>query len=87
VSEYLATSPVVARAWCPGCEPLADPLAELLEVRYCDDHIPGRAGSADAAIPADAVMPGSAEAGGESNRAWCDLFHRQLRRSRPPRSP
>ena len=82
MSEYLVASPVVARSWCPGCEPLADPIAEILDVRYCDDHTPGRGGSADADVPAELAVPASSEAGGETNRVWCDLLHREIPRRR-----
>ena len=78
MSEYLAASPVVARSWCPGCEPLADPLVEILDVHYCDQHTPVRGGSADNAVPADTILSGSTEAGGEANRIWCNLLHREL---------
>jgi hypothetical protein len=82
VSEYLAASPVVARSWCPGCEPSADPLIEILDVHYCDAHTPDRDGAADAIVPSEIILTGSSEAGGEANRIWCDLLHRQLPRER-----
>jgi hypothetical protein len=31
----------------------------------------------DTAVAAAAYLSGSAEAGGEDNRAWCALFHRR----------
>lgn len=80
MTEYLAASPAVARSWCPGCEPLADPLLEILDVHYCDQHTPGRDGSADTVVPAETGLPANTEAGGEANRAWCELFHRELPR-------
>jgi hypothetical protein len=79
VSEYLASSPVVARPWCPGCEPLTDPTLEILDVRYCDQHVAEQAGSDDGRVMADGYLSGNAEAGGDANRLWCQLFHRQLR--------
>jgi hypothetical protein len=79
VSEYLADSPVVARAWCPGCEPVADPTLEILDIRYCDTHAPARVGSDDAVVTSEGYVSGSTEAGGESNRLWCELLHREPR--------
>jgi hypothetical protein len=76
VSEYLPDSPVVARAWCPGCEPLADPTLQILDLRYCDQHVPGRDGMDDTSVTTDAHLSGSTEAGGDANRLWCELFHR-----------
>ena len=77
MSEYLSDSPVVARGWCPGCEPLADPTLDILDVRYCEQHTPVREGDADRSVTAESCASGSTEAGGESNRLWCELFHRR----------
>jgi hypothetical protein len=77
VSEYLPDSPVVARACCPGCEPLADPTVEILDIRYCEVHVPGRDGSDDESVTLDSHLSGTAEAGGDANRLWCELFHRE----------
>ena len=77
VSEYLPDSPVVASAWCPGCEPLADPTLQILDVRYCDQHAPGRDGSDDSSVTLDGYLSGSTEAGGDANRLWCRLLHRE----------
>jgi hypothetical protein len=76
MTEYPADSPVIARPYCPGCEPDADPMREVLDVRWCDEHVPDRDGSDDARIAAGAFLSGTAEAGGEVNRRWCDLVHR-----------
>lgn len=76
VSEHLPDSPVVARAWCPGCEPLADPTLQILDIRYCDQHTPGRDGSDDNSVTLDGHLSGTAEAGGDANRLWCQLLHR-----------
>jgi hypothetical protein len=83
VSEYLPDSPVVARAWCPGCEPLADPTLQILDLRYCDQHTPGRDGSDDSLMASDGYLSGSAEAGGDANRLWCELLHRKTPRAAP----
>lgn len=81
MTDYLPDSPVVGRAWCPGCEPGADASAEILDVQYCYAHPPAREGAADADVPiADVYLSGSTEAGGDSNRAWCALFHRDRQR-------
>lgn len=90
VPDYLAESPLVARAWCPGCEPHADPLLEILEVRWCDQHLPSRLGAADSTVTVQGFLSGSAEAGGEANRLWCQLLHRdaaRVRRARRRRRP
>ncbi len=80
VSEHLPDSPIVARAWCPGCEPLADPTLQILDIRYCDQHVPGRDGSDDETVSSEGHLSGSAEAGGDANRLWCEFFHRQTPR-------
>jgi hypothetical protein len=66
---------VVARSYCPGCEPDADPTREILDVRWCDAHAPTRDGSDDAVVTSEAFLSGSAEAGGDANRRWCELLH------------
>lgn len=76
MTEYLADSPAVARPYCPGCEPDADPMREVLDVRWCDEHVPVREGSDDQRVDASAFLSGTAEAGGDVNRRWCELFHR-----------
>lgn len=70
------TTPVVGRVWCPVCEPLADPTVEILDTRYCDNHLPNRIGTEDVLVRGEGGMSGSAEAGGEANRAWCRFIHR-----------
>jgi hypothetical protein len=82
MTDFLAESPPVARGYCPGCEPDADPTSEILDVRWCEPHTPGRDGVDDAAVISNSFMSGSAEAGGESNRRWCELLHGTARRSR-----
>jgi hypothetical protein len=76
MTEYLADSPAVARPYCPGCEPGADPVREVLDVRWCDEHVPVREGSDDRQVDSSAFLSGTAEAGGEVNRRWCELLHR-----------
>ncbi len=69
----------MARPWCPGCEPNADPSREILDLRWCEPHAPTRDGLDDAAVTSDAYLSESSEAGGDGNRRWCDLLHRTHR--------
>ena len=71
-------SSVVVRPYCPGCEPETDPMRELLELRWCPTHTPAWDGTDDVLVVASARPGGSAEAGGEDNRRWCELIHREL---------
>jgi hypothetical protein len=80
VSEHLPDSPIVARAWCPGCEPFADPTLQILDLRHCEQHAPARDGSEDGSVTSDGAASGSAEAGGDANRSWCELLHREAPR-------
>ncbi|HSF04119.1 MAG TPA: hypothetical protein VLA62_14010, partial [Solirubrobacterales bacterium] len=75
VSDIPAETPRVARAYCPACEPDADTLLEILEVQWCNVHMPMREGVDDARVMSDAMLTGSAEAGGDENRRWCDIIH------------
>ena len=80
MSEYVTDTPSVARLWCPGCEPEADALAEVLELSWCalrggDHSAPSAPGSADPRVDVGAYLSGTAEAGGEDNRRWCALIH------------
>jgi len=75
VTDYLPDTPCLARAYCPGCEPDADPSLEILDVRWCESHFPTRNGTADEAVTASAYLSGNAEAGGDDNRRWCDVLH------------
>jgi len=76
MSEYVGDTPMLGRRVCPACEPDADPSREILDVMWCEPHTPGRAGLDDALAPVWAYPSGGAEAGGEDNRRYCDLFHR-----------
>ena len=75
VTDHLQDSPCVARAYCPGCEPDADPSQEILDVRWCEPHLPARDGADDEVVTTSAYLSGSAEAGGDDNRQWCDILH------------
>ncbi|MBI3627814.1 MAG: hypothetical protein HY220_03695 [Candidatus Sungbacteria bacterium] len=77
------------RAYCPGCEPDADPFSEILDTRWCEAHQPPREGADDGAVDSEAFLSGSSEAGGDSNRAWCAVLHgdylNRYRKSKKPR--
>jgi hypothetical protein len=73
MSELLDT-PSVTREACPVCEPEYDPRA-LLELRFCHRHEPDRAGIDEIRWETDALENG--DAGGDSNRAFCDFVHRK----------
>ena len=75
LSDIPAETPRIARAYCPACEPDADTLLEILEVQWCAIHMPLREGMDDARVISDAMLTGSAEAGGDENRRWCDVIH------------
>lgn len=69
-------TPSMARNYCPGCEPDADPLKEVLDVRWCETHAPARDGTDDASVRSNSYLSGSSEAGGDANRSWCGVLHR-----------
>ncbi|MFI5373102.1 MAG: hypothetical protein ACHQ8D_00525 [Candidatus Rokuibacteriota bacterium] len=50
-------------------------MLEILEVQWCALHMPLREGVDDARVMSDAMLTGSAEAGGDENRRWCDVIH------------
>jgi hypothetical protein len=74
VTDSLPETPCVARAYCPGCEPDADPSQEILDVWWCEPHSPAHGGADDDLVTAS-YLSGSAEAGGDDNRRWCDILH------------
>jgi hypothetical protein len=76
VTDIPPEKPPVARSYCPGCEPFADAMEEVLDVQWCDDHLPAREGADDALVTSNGTLFGSAEAGGDGNRLWCELLHR-----------
>ena len=79
MTDLPSEMPPAARGYCPGCEPDADPIREVLDVRWCESHAPAREGIDDAAVHADSYLSGSGEAGGDGNRRWCALLHRDGR--------
>jgi hypothetical protein len=80
VTDFPTEKPPVVRAYCPGCEPGADPCREILDVHWCDAHVPCRAGPDDVLATARGTAYGGAEAGGDDNRRWCALIHREASR-------
>lgn len=77
MTDTLRDTPVVGRAYCPGCEPEADPTLEILDVRWCEAHAPVNTGADDGLVTAAAHLLGSVEAGGDENRRWCEVLHRR----------
>jgi len=84
----VAETPCVARSYCPGCEPAADPIGQVLVVLWCGAHTPARDGVDDAAVALGTNGSVTIEAGGSDNQRWCELIHgtsrkRLARRSAP----
>ena len=73
----MAETPCVARAYCPGCEPDADPIGQILVVRWCMAHEPARDGADDAVASLSPSGTVTIEAGGTDNQHWCALLHRE----------
>jgi hypothetical protein len=66
------------RSYCPSCEPDTDPTRELVEHRWCLDHTPKWDGVDDLLV-GNVEIPGiggGMEAGGMTNRRWCEQLHR-----------
>lgn len=70
-------SEVTVRITCLGCEPDALTTSEIVEIRPCVNHQDVRDGLDDAGVSAQAYLSGSADAGGDDNRRWCELLHRR----------
>jgi hypothetical protein len=64
MNDFLAETPNVAAAWCPDCEPGRDPIAEVLEVRWCFGHGPVARGEDDARAATDRTLNAGPEADG-----------------------
>ncbi len=75
MTEYLPDTPPVARLYCPGCEPSVDPTEEIVDVLWCETHLPPRGGAEDGLVNVAAFLSGGAEAGGDDNARWCRLIH------------
>lgn len=75
MSDWLPDTPALGRSYCPGCEPESDPCREILDVRWCERHEPGRAGQDDDIVTSAAYLSGSGECGGEDNARFCAIIH------------
>ena len=75
VTDYLLDSPYVARAYCPGCEPDADPSQDILDVRWCESHSPARDGADDEVVAASVLSVGERRGGRGRQPPWCDILH------------
>ncbi len=84
MTEYLRENTAVARSYCPACEPEADPSREILDVHWCVAHAPAWSGADDDLVTVGSLPSGSSEAGGEDNRRWCEILHRELPRAKAP---
>lgn len=72
----LPDTPNLSTSWCPGCRPEVDPTQVIVQIRWCDTHEPSRVGADDEhVLLAGPYLSGTAEAGGESNRLWCEFVH------------
>ena len=81
VSE-LAETPNLAASYCPGSAPERDPIEEILAVRWCDTHQPRIGGLDDErATVSQATAYPSGEAEAATNRPWCELVHRTVKRA------
>jgi hypothetical protein len=63
------------RPYCPGCRPNADPLRELLVLRWCEAHAPTLNGPDDTAVRSNGEPDGRNDLAESDNRRWCELFH------------
>jgi hypothetical protein len=76
----LADTPDLARRFCPGCEPAADPLCEILAVRWCEVHQPTQRGADDERVTTSGrILSGTGEAEGVDCKLVADLLRHDLR--------
>lgn len=60
-------------SWCPECQ--SPPNSDFAHLQYCQRHMPVSHGELDRLVDnSDYIASG--DAGGESNKQFCDLFHR-----------
>jgi hypothetical protein len=69
------------RPYCPACQPHADPIRELLVLRWCEAHAPTLNGPDDTAVGSTGEPDGRDEVAECDNRRWCELFHGRAQRS------
>ncbi len=69
-------SPMVARAWCPSCDPHVDPSRELVYTRWCDAHQPELGGAEDRRVTTrdDFALHAPSEADAETCRAFANAI-------------
>jgi hypothetical protein len=67
------------RAYCPGCRPHADPIRELLLLRWCEAHAPTLNGLDDTIVSLSREPNRFDPVVGSDNRRWCELFHGKAR--------
>jgi hypothetical protein len=72
-------TPDLSSLYCPGCDVERDPLHEVLTIHWCDEHRPSSGGVDDTrSTLGRAGLTAMVDAEAETNRLWCDLFHRVL---------
>src|SRR5215475_9663917 len=69
------------RGYCPGCDRDADPIRQLLVVRWCDQHAPPLDGPDDTTVSSTTDVEEAGDQVGCDNRRWCELLHGGARRS------
>lgn len=78
----LAETPRATRCYCPGCDPSADPIRELIEINWCTDHRPDANGIDDRLVATGGrYLLGASEVHGDDCRAYAELLHRKARRA------
>lgn len=77
MSDYLNDSPILSRAYCPTCEPDADPFKEILETRYCGEHDVRPLGADDQLVQGGYWLNGNGDADPNDCRAIQRLITRR----------
>lgn len=76
MTDWTQDTPIISRLYCPGCEPEADPIKDILDIFWCETHMPSREGALDRVVTPAGYISGSGECGGDDNRKVCDFIHR-----------
>jgi len=81
MTDDLKDTPFVGRTYCPGCEPDADPIREVLTILRCWQHqLEEPKGTDDERVPmATGPMLGAGDAEGSDCRRVAELL-RQAKR-------
>ncbi len=74
--NVFSDAPDQSRKYCPGCEPDADPMEEILDVRWCEEHSPDRDGVDDEKFGSHTSGYHKILSDAEMNRGFTDLLHR-----------